>query len=84
MTKRILISTVAFAAMLAAPHAMAQAAPADNEKKVDVIVVTAQKREERLQDVPVAISVLSGDAIAERGSLNLEGAQYLAACRSWP
>ncbi len=41
------------------------------------IVVTAQKRSERLQDVPVAISVVSGDALAARGAVNLEGAQYL-------
>ena len=41
------------------------------------IVVTAQKRSERLQDVPIAVSVLSGDAIAAKGAVNLEGAQYL-------
>ncbi|HEU0066625.1 MAG TPA: TonB-dependent receptor [Sphingomonas sp.] len=41
------------------------------------IVVTAQKRSERLQDVPVAITVVSGDAIAAKGALNIEGVQYL-------
>ena len=41
------------------------------------IVVTAQKRSERLQAVPVAVSVLSGDAIAAKGGTNLESAQYL-------
>jgi iron complex outermembrane receptor protein len=41
------------------------------------IIVTAQKRSERLQDVPVAISVVSGDALAARGAVNIEGAQYL-------
>jgi iron complex outermembrane receptor protein len=41
------------------------------------IIVTAQKRSERLQDVPIAVSVLSGDAIAAKGAVNLEGAQYL-------
>jgi iron complex outermembrane receptor protein len=41
------------------------------------IVVTAQKREQRLQDVPVAVSVLSGDAIAAQGGVNIESAQYL-------
>ena len=41
------------------------------------IVVTAQKRSERLQQVPVAVSVLSGDAIAAKGGTNLESAQYL-------
>ncbi len=41
------------------------------------IVVTAQKRSERLQDVPLAVSVVSGDAIAQLGGVNLENAQYL-------
>ncbi|WP_374944424.1 TonB-dependent receptor [Sphingomonas sp.] len=41
------------------------------------IVVTAQKRSERLQDVPVAVSVISGDAIAAKGGQNIESAQYL-------
>lgn len=43
----------------------------------DEIVVTAQKRTERLQDVPVAVSVISGAAIAAQGGVNIEGAQYL-------
>ena len=41
------------------------------------IVVTAQKRSERLQDVPLAVTVLSGDAITQRGGTNIESAQYL-------
>ncbi len=41
------------------------------------IIVTAQKRSERLQDVPVAVSVLNGAALAATGKVNLEGAQYL-------
>ena len=41
------------------------------------IIVTAQKRSERLQEVPVAVSVISGNQIAASGAVNLEGAQYL-------
>ena len=41
------------------------------------IIVTAQKRSERLQQVPVAVSVISGNQIAASGAVNLEGAQYL-------
>ena len=41
------------------------------------IIVTAQKRSERLQQVPIAVSVLSGDAITAKGGTNLESAQYL-------
>ena len=57
----------------AAPAAAAAAAAADSLE----IVVTAQKRSERLQDVPLAVSVVSGDALARQGAINLEGAQYL-------
>ena len=41
------------------------------------IVVTAQKRSERLQDVPIAVSVLSGELIANASRPNLEGAVAL-------
>lgn len=43
----------------------------DNE-----IVVTAQKREQRLIDVPVAINTMSGDAIADRGITDLQQFSY--------
>nr|WP_232283413.1 TonB-dependent receptor [Sphingomonas sp. PAMC 26617] len=52
------------------PNAPDEAPPGD-------IIVTAQKRSERLQDVPVAVSVISGDALASQGKVSLEGAQYL-------
>lgn len=41
------------------------------------IIVTAQKRSERLQEVPIAVSVVGGDAIALQGRSSIEGAQYL-------
>ena len=41
------------------------------------IIVTAQKRSERLQDVPVAVSVISGDLLQQQGRTSIEGAQYL-------
>ena len=36
------------------------------------IVVTARKREERLQDVPVAVSAVSGDALLAQGATNVQ------------
>ena len=41
------------------------------------IVVTAQKRTERLQDVPVAVTALSGDKLEGQGGINLETAQTI-------
>ena len=37
----------------------------------DVVTVTARRREESLQDVPVAISAISGDTIEQRGLTNV-------------
>jgi iron complex outermembrane receptor protein len=36
------------------------------------IVVTARRREERLQDVPVAVTALSGEMLAQRGIVNVQ------------
>ncbi|MBC2668805.1 TonB-dependent receptor [Novosphingobium piscinae] len=73
--KFMLFSTVASLAMAATP-ALAQQAPADEQIGAE-IVVTAQLRTERLQDVPVAVSVLSGDAVANASRSSLEGATAL-------
>lgn len=39
----------------------------EDSSGVDEIIVTAQKRAQNAQDVPIAISALSGDQMAERG-----------------
>jgi iron complex outermembrane recepter protein len=52
-------------------------APADDSADSNEIIVTAQKREENLQEVPLAISVVGGEAIANNGGVTLENAQYL-------
>ena len=81
--KRFLLSSAGLAALMFAAPAMAQDTPpaGDATSVEDVapadIVVTAQKRSERLQDVPIAVSVVSGDLIAASGAINIEGAQYL-------
>ncbi len=72
----------AFSATVAAAQTPPPAPAAPQASAVDTgepaeILVTAQKRTERLQDVPVAVSVISGDALAAQGKVSLEGAQYL-------
>jgi iron complex outermembrane receptor protein len=55
------------------PQVDPQAAPqADGD-----IVVTARRREERLQNVPIAVSVLSGDTISNTGAFNVNRLQTL-------
>jgi iron complex outermembrane receptor protein len=51
------------AAGWAAPAAAQDAAPTAEGGGLGDIVVTAQRREESLKDVPIAVSVLSGDAL---------------------
>ena len=79
-TSALALTSLALA--LVATPAMAQSAAADpaatnDESAPGEIVVTAQKRTERLQEVPVAVSVLSGDAIAGASRASLEGATQL-------
>jgi len=52
-----------FLALQAPATSLAQETPdgAANAKKLDAIIVTAQKREQQVQDVPIAISAYSGD-----------------------
>ena len=62
--------------LTAAPAFAQDAAPAE-EEAIGEIIVTAQKRSERLQDVPVAVSVVSGATLEAQGGVNIENAQYL-------
>ena len=69
--KAYLAVTSALGLALAAAPAHAQAVPAEADAPFasNDIIVTAQKREQNLQDVPVAISVVSGDML-ERANVN--------------
>jgi iron complex outermembrane recepter protein len=62
---------------LAVASTPAYAQDAEDNVKSNEIVVTAQKREEKLQDVPLAISVIGGEQLANNGGVSLENAQYL-------
>jgi iron complex outermembrane recepter protein len=88
MTKTIMLASVAAIAITATP-ALAQtpatgaatspeaATTAPEDSAPAEIIVTAQKRSERLQDVPVAVSVVSGTALEQTGRVSLEGAVNL-------
>jgi iron complex outermembrane recepter protein len=73
------LSLVTIALALSAAPAMAQEAAdaAAEELAPAEIIVTAQKRSERLQDVPLAVTALSGDKLADQGGVNLETAQTI-------
>jgi iron complex outermembrane receptor protein len=62
MTKTIMHSLLATTALALASPAFAQAA-GDNDGGLEEIVVTAQKREQNLQDVPIAVTAITGDSL---------------------
>jgi iron complex outermembrane receptor protein len=70
------IALAVVAALAAAPAARAQEA-ATTAGGLEEIIVTAQKREQNLQAVPVAVSVLPGETLRNATSYNIEGLQTL-------
>ena len=58
---------MATSALAQAPDASGGEQDANSPPQVGDIVVTAQRRNERLQDVPIAVSAVSGDNLAKAG-----------------
>ena len=76
-------SVIALAAAMlggigAVPAALAQDAGASDLPLNDEIVVTARKTVERLQDVPIAVTALSGQALEARGLGSVTDLQQVA------
>jgi iron complex outermembrane recepter protein len=65
ITRLTALTSVSFAALCAIPAAAQDAGEGDGG--LTEIVVTAQKREQNLQDVPAAISAFSADDLVQRG-----------------
>lgn len=66
LSKRLLLLGTAIAVVAGMP-AYAQTDTASDDGRVGEIIVTAQKRDERLQDVPVAVSAVNEEQLASRG-----------------
>ena len=64
------------AVLLAAFAAHAETNPGVSQ--VQEVVVTAQKREQSLQDIPASISALGAEALAERGIANVADLRFMA------
>ncbi|MFA4891918.1 TonB-dependent receptor [Brevundimonas sp.] len=68
--KTALLAGAAWSAL--STFAMAQdAAPQEGASSLDDVVVTARRREESLQDVPVAVTAVSAETLANRGSADI-------------
>ena len=56
--------------------AMAQSAPtSEPTASIDDVIVTARRREERLQDVPLAVSVVTPETLERANITNVSGLQ---------
>jgi iron complex outermembrane receptor protein len=52
-----------------------EAAPAEPETFGDVVTVTARKREENVQEVPVAVTVVTGEILEDQGAADISEIQ---------
>ena len=59
-------------AALASMAANAQETDADARAKIETIEVTATKRTESIQDIPVAVTALNGEALENLGVDNFQ------------
>lgn len=78
VSKAMLLVAAASGAFVVALPAMAQDAVAASEEESGEIIVTARRRDERLIDVPIAVTAISGEALEARGALDLTDVQSVA------
>ncbi|MDZ5645804.1 TonB-dependent receptor [Nitrospirillum sp. BR 11828] len=71
------ITVLMGATMLATGGASAAALESDAPQALEEVVVTAQRRAESVQDVPISITSLSGKAIEESGYQSVTDLQYM-------
>ena len=78
MKSMLRASAAVLALSVFAAPALAQDATDDTDAQAPgEIVVTAQKRSESLQSVPVAVSVLSGESLSEAARPSIESASQM-------
>ena len=79
--RRKALSLAVFTALCATSHAYAQqaAAPAEEEEPTTLatMTVTAQKREEAMQDVPIAVTAISEQLLQDSGVRDIKDLQVL-------
>lgn len=73
--KHLHLATAAVVVACAAGPAVAQTGAKDTE--VDEVIVTATKQSQNIQDVPAAVTAVSGEILAARGVTDLRGLQNL-------
>lgn len=74
------MSLIGCSALIMVPAiAIAQERPQDErERTLNTVTVTAQNRSEDVQDVPIAINVITGEAFAKSGIVDMQGLSAIA------
>ncbi len=75
--RTLLLASAAVSYGMSAPGLMAQDADDDGDFALEEIIVTSQKREVTLQDVPVAVSAISGDVLAKTNTRDIRDLQFV-------
>ena len=70
------LQSLALAALLAFGPFATVSGEEEGDSVIEEIVVTAQKREQSLMDVPMSVSALSADDVATMGAINLADIQF--------
>lgn len=78
VSKAMLLAAAASGAFFVALPVAAQDEVAASEEESGEIIVTARRRDERLIDVPIAVTAISGEALEARGALDLTDVQSVA------
>lgn len=69
--RRAILATTTMSMLAFAPAAFAQEDPGAISDDAGEIIVTARRRDERLVDVPIAVTAISGDTLAKAGALDI-------------
>jgi iron complex outermembrane recepter protein len=72
------LASAAVAAIVVSSPAFAQEGTTESQGGIQEIVVTAQKRAENVQDVPIAISAFTAEALDERAVTSVASLSNLA------
>ena len=76
--RRAILASSALSMLAFAPAAFAQEEGATADAGNDEIIVTARRRDERLIDVPIAVTAISGDALARAGAIDITDVANMA------
>lgn len=69
--RRATLASTALGLLAFTPAAFAQDAGASSNDDSDAIIVTARRRDERLIDVPIAVTAISGESLAAAGAIDI-------------